>query len=145
MNVRLFCLFILCMWWPLRRADPPFRGILAVVYVCWWSRNLNNDAFYTRVGLLRHREEPNFVVVFPTELRDFCILQKIANRLRGPPRLIISGYRGLFAHGLWCKPDYSTVPIAEFKNEWSYTSTSSYAVMVWTGRALLTGSNSPVG
>jgi len=31
------------------------------------------------------------------------------------------------------------------KNEWSYTFTSSYAVMAYTGTKLLTGSKSPEG
>jgi len=94
---------------------------------------------------LRHRENPNIVVLFPTELRDVYILQKLANRLRGPPSLIISGYRGLYAHGLSCEADFSTVPSAEFKNEWSYNSTSSYALMAGLRTSSLTGSNSPVG
>ena len=51
-------------------------------------------------------ENQVFLVPFATDIRDFYILQKLANRLRGPPNILIIGYRGLLVHGLWCEADY---------------------------------------
>ena len=49
----------------LRRADPSSRGVLPTVLChCVWSRNLHNEAAWTRVGLLGQREKKKVPLVF---------------------------------------------------------------------------------
>jgi len=48
-----------------RQADHSYRGVLprarARARVCVWSRNIDNEQAYSRVGLLRHGEKTDNV------------------------------------------------------------------------------------
>ena len=57
-------------------------------------------------------------------------------QLRGPSSLIFNGYRGYVPRVKWLgrEADHSVPLNGEVKNEWRYTSTALYAVLLWTGR-----------
>jgi hypothetical protein len=59
---------------PLRRADDSFRGVLSTVWVCLWSRNLNNETTYDRAGLLRYSKKRNICICNENWLTDSCWL-----------------------------------------------------------------------
>ena len=53
--------------------------------------------------------------------------------LWGPPSFLFSGYHGSFPGVKWLAMMSTTHITANIKNEWSYTATSPYAFMAWTG------------
>ena len=62
--------------------------------------------------------------------KKFFSYLKVTDRLWGPPSLLFKGYflGGVKRPGR--EADHSPLSSAEFKNEWSYTSTAPYAFVV---------------
>jgi hypothetical protein len=71
---------------------------------------------------------------FSVGARNFFLLHKVQTALQ-PTTLLFSGYRRFFLGvKLWGHDVNHCPPSAEFKNEWSFISSPSYAFMAWTGR-----------
>jgi len=70
--------------------------------------------------------------------KRFFSSQKRPDRLRDPPSLLFSAYRGSFPGVKRPGPEvnYSPPSSTEVKNEWVYTSSPLYAFMAWTGKTL---------
>ena len=115
------------------------------MYVCLWSRNLNNDAVSTRVGLLHHREKTNIVVLSPTVLRDFYNLRKLPDLLRDPLSLLITRHLELFAHESCGVKLTTQLYLAPSLRMSEVIPPLPHAVISCTETTLLIGSNSPVG
>jgi len=78
-------------------------------------------------------EEPG--VLISEGIRELPLFPKRTSRLRSPSSLIFNGCRGYFPRvkRLGREVDHSVPLNGEVKNEWHYTSTPLYAVLLWTG------------